>query len=332
MEMKRTAFFAAMVLGLVAWAVQATPPCGERSPRPTDSAGLVAGASARVHLLNLSHVHRGGGAKEAPDNTLETFLWCWRNGSAVECDCRRTKDGVGIMLHDDNLKRTGRGISAELASKSVSRELTWDEIKDVDVGRYQGERFAGQRVPTIEAVFAAMKEDPSWLCMVDEKGAGPEFIAKAAVAAGVQDQVYYTGPSHEKIVEWNRILPGGKSLLWLGAWPRNRSAAERARADKWFREAMAKLRAKQFKFISCVSIHTYYDPKDPVDPFLPSSGLLKEMVCEFHANGIPVCSIPFKGGEREETYFKLHEMGFDGFSTDYPSVMFSVIAKLKNGK
>ena len=39
-----------------------------------------------------------------------------------------------------------------------------------------------------------------------------------------------------------------------------------------------------------------------------------------------------EGGETEEVYFKLHELGCDGFSTDYPSVMFSVIRKLKERK
>jgi len=28
--------------------------------------------------------------------------------------------------------------------------------------------------------------------------------------------------------------------------------------------------------------------------------------------------MPFQGGELEETYFTLHDLGFDGFSTDYP--------------
>ncbi len=287
----------------------------------------------RKSLLHLSHVHRGGGKEERPDNTLETFLWCWENGSALECDCRRTKDGVGIMLHDNTLMRTGRGIDGELAKKNVSEELTWAMIKDVDVGSYLDPRFSNERIPTIEATFAAMKEHPTWLCFVDEKGAGPKYIAEKAVEAGVQDQVYYTGPSHEKIIEWNRILPGGKSLLWLGAWPKNHGPEERARADKWFRDAMAKLREKDFEFISCISIHSYYDPKDPVDPFVPSTPVLKEMVDEFHRHGIPVCSIPFQGGETGEVYLRLWELGCDGFSTDYPSVMFRIIKSLreKNG-
>ena len=287
--------------------------------------------SKRNELLYVSHVHRGGGKKEGPDNTLKTFQWCWANGSALECDCRMTKDGVGIMLHDDKLKRTARGISEELANKSVSKELTWAEIKDVDVGSYIDPKFADHRIPTIEETFAAMKGHPTYLCFVDEKGAGPAYIAKKAIEAGVQDQVYYTGPSHEKIFEWQKTLPGGKAMIWLGAWPKNHGEKERARADKWFRERMAQLRAKEFKFIDVVSIHTYYDPKDPVDPFVPSTPLLREMVNEFHANGIKVASIPFMGGEMEETYFKLHDLGFDGFSTDYPSVMFRVIKALKDG-
>jgi len=283
----------------------------------------------RNELLFISHVHRGGGKRERPDNTLKTFRWCWENGSALECDCRKTADGIGIMLHDDCLKRTARGIVPELATNSVSKNLTWAQIKDVDVGSYIGPQFADHRIPTIEETFAAMKGHPDYLCFVDEKGAGPEYIAKKAVEAGVQDQVYYTGPSHENILKWRKTLPGGKAMIWLGAWPKNHGEKERARTDAWFCEAMAKLRAKGFEGIDIVSIHTYYDPSDPIDPFVPSTPLLKEMVREFHSHAIRTTSIPFQGGEREETYFKLHELGFDGFSTDYPSVMFKVVKALK---
>ena len=149
----------------------------------------------RTDLLHLSHVHRGGGKLERPDNTLETFKWCWENGSALECDCRKTKDGVGIMLHDKTLKRTARGISPVLAKKQVSEEVTWAELKDLDVGSYLKELnpaaadYSHHRIPTIEATFAAMKGHPTYLCFVDEKGAGPEYIAQKAREAGVLDQV-----------------------------------------------------------------------------------------------------------------------------------------------
>jgi len=283
----------------------------------------------RTGLLHLSHVHRGGGKLERPDNTLDTFTWCWENGSALECDCRKTKDGVGVMLHDNNLKRTGRGISAALAAKSVSKELTWDEIKDVDVGSYLDPKFAHHRIPTIEATFAAMKGHPTYLCFVDEKGAGPEYIAEKAREAGVLDQVYYTGQDYPKALAWNKATDGGKTLIWIGTWPKPKHTPEDiARFEAHFEQKMDEMRANHFKGVSAVSLHTYYDPKAE-EPFVPRASYLKKIIAEFHANGIPVCSIPFEGGETEEVYFKLHELGCDGFSTDYPSVMFSVIRQLK---
>ena len=141
--------------------------------------------SDRTSILHLSHVHRGGGKAERPDNTLETFRWCWENGSALECDCRRTRDGVGIMLHDETLRRTARGIPDALADKPVSTELDWNEIKDIDVGSYLSPDFAHHRIPRIEDVFREMRRDPKWLCFVDEKGAGPGYIADKAREAGV---------------------------------------------------------------------------------------------------------------------------------------------------
>ena len=283
----------------------------------------------RTGLLHLSHVHRGGGKLERPDNTLETFKWCWENGSALECDCRKTKDGVGVMLHDDNLKRTGRGISAGFAAKSVSKELAWDDIKDVDVGSYLDPKYSGERIPTIEATFAAMKGRPTYLCFVDEKGAGPEYIAEKAREAGVLDQVYYTGQNYPKALDWNKATKGGKTLIWIGTWPKPKHTPEDiARFEAHFEQKMDEMRANCFKGVSAVSLHTYYDPKAE-EQFVPRASYLKKIIAEFHANGIPVCSIPFEGGETEEVYFKLHELGCDGFSTDYPSVMFNVIRRLK---
>ncbi len=80
--------------------------------------------------------------------------------------------------------------------------------------------------------------------------------------------------------------------------------------------------------IRCLQLRFQF-PSKGIEYIVPSTSVLKDMVAEFHAHGIPVCSIPFQGGETEEVYFKLFDLGFDGFSTDYPSVMFSVIRKLK---
>jgi len=285
-------------------------------------------AERRSDGLFISHVHRGGGRLERPDNTLETFLWCWGNGSALECDCRVTKDGVGIMFHDNDLKRTPRGIPPEWKTRKV-KDMTWAELRDIDVGSYLSPEYSSQRIPRIEAVLAAMVGHPTYLLFVDEKGIGPRRIAEEARKFGVLDQIYYTGSSYKNIVTWNEAVPGGKSLLWIGAFPKNRSTKERERVRRHFEKIMAEVRAADFKYITSVSIHTYYDPKDQVDQFILGTDYLKSLIDEFHAHGVKVCSIPFAGGDKEEVYLKLWDMGCDGFSTDYPSVMFKVIRDLK---
>lgn len=292
-------------------------------------------AGVREDGLFISHVHRGGGKFERPDNTLETFLWCWGNGSALECDCRCTKDGVGIMFHDNDLRRTPRGIPEALKKRKIS-EMNWADIRDIDVGSYLDAQYASQRIPTIQAVMAAMAGHPSYLLFVDEKGAGPARIAAEARKVGVLDQIYYTGCSYPNIVKWNEVAPGGKSLLWIGRFPKFKDRfdpVKRARMTKevqaHFEKYMVELRKANFKYVNTVSLHTYWNPKDPVDPFILGTDYLKKLIDEFHAHGVKVCSIPFEGGEKEACYHRLWELGCDGFSTDYPSVMFKVIKKLK---
>ena len=298
----------------------------------------VVGCTGTTHLgetgteyLHLSHVHRGGGAFESPDNTLKTLLWCWNHGSAAEVDCRITRDGVPILLHDAQLKRTARGISGALASAPV-RELLWDAIKDVDVGSYLDAKYADHRIPKIEDCFKAMQGHPKRVLFVDERDLAPERLAKMAEDLGVMKQIYYTTGKYASVRKWSALAKGGQSLLWIGTWPvpKDHSAAEIRRFEDFFENVMEEVRAGGFAGISAVSLHCYYDP-GAEEPFVPSAGYLRKLIDEFHAHGIPVCSIPFRGGDAEEVYVKLWEMGCDGFSTDYPSVMFKVIKDLKTG-
>ena len=88
-------------------------------------------------------VHRGGGRDTRPDNALETFLWCWGHGVAPEADARLTKDGVAIALHDETLKRVGRGISKSLATAKI-KDLNWAQIRDVDIGSYLDSSYSSE--------------------------------------------------------------------------------------------------------------------------------------------------------------------------------------------
>src|SRR5690606_33444164 len=91
--------------------------------------------------------HRGAGIG-MPENTLESFEAMWKIGVTPEADLRTTGDGVIVCFHDADFRRVVGNASDELKSKGVE-DLTLSEVKQLEVGSFRGEEFAGQRVPTL---------------------------------------------------------------------------------------------------------------------------------------------------------------------------------------
>ena len=272
----------------------------------------------------LSHVHRGGGAKDRPDNTLETFRWAWENGAGVECDCRFTKDRVPIMLHDGTLRRTGRAEPGDewILTNQVSR-LAFDEVRRVDVGRYLGEEFAGERVPTLDEVLDAMEGHPTYTIFVDDKGVGPKFLAERADARGLLGQTFYTTCSYRDIVKWHELTGGrGKSRLWLGPGTRSHDAESVAKGEARCDKMLADARRGGWKGVTIVCIDVNYDGK-AAEPFVPGEAYLRRLGAELRAHGVGFVAVPYQGGETEEVYGKLVEIGVDGLCTDFPKALFA---------
>jgi gluconolactonase len=92
--------------------------------------------------------HRGL-IKDTPENTLAGFAACLELRVGFELDVRRSRDGHLVCLHDDTVNRTTDG-TGKVA------DLTLAEIQKLDAGRRFDPAFAGQRIPTLDAVFALL--------------------------------------------------------------------------------------------------------------------------------------------------------------------------------
>ena len=277
--------------------------------------------------LYRSQVHRGGGKASRPDNSLETFLWCWGHGLAPEADARLTKDGVAIAMHDGTLKRVGRGISQKLATTPV-KELTWAEIRDVDTGSYLGAEYASTRLATMEAVFAAMKGRPERLLYVDEKGAPPELIAELAEKFGVIEQIYYTSSKWQLIPRWRKIAPKGRSMVWLGNFPKNNEPASIAKTEAFVQQRLDEMVDMGFDGIDQVQIHVRTD-LSKADPFCPSTPFLKRAIALLHKYGVAAQTVTWTEGTNKDVHRKLWALGFDHFTTDYPETFFELVKEFK---
>jgi glycerophosphoryl diester phosphodiesterase len=94
--------------------------------------------------------HRGASAY-APENTLASFSKAIElKADWLELDVQLTKDGQVVVIHDGDLERVA-GI------KKRVDEMTLEEIRRVDVGSRFSKEFAGERIPTLDAVLSLAK-------------------------------------------------------------------------------------------------------------------------------------------------------------------------------
>lgn len=94
--------------------------------------------------------HRGfSGA--APENTLAAFQKAMEVGSdIIELDIHLSQDGKVVVIHDETLERTTYG-----QGKVV--DYTLKELKKFDAGSWFGQKFSGERIPTLKEVLELAK-------------------------------------------------------------------------------------------------------------------------------------------------------------------------------
>ena len=97
--------------------------------------------------LPLWIAHRGAG-KLAPENTLAAFRLGAAHGyRAFECDVKLSADDVPFLLHDATLDRTTAG-------RGVAGALDWSELSRLDAGGWHSRAYAGEPLPSLQALAA----------------------------------------------------------------------------------------------------------------------------------------------------------------------------------
>lgn len=94
-------------------------------------------------MTMINYAHRGA-SEYYPENTLRSFYAGLDMGAdGIETDIQRTKDGVLVLHHDDSLARI-------VHMPGAVKDYTYDELLKMDFGAFKGERFAGERIVTLE--------------------------------------------------------------------------------------------------------------------------------------------------------------------------------------
>jgi len=93
--------------------------------------------------------HRGFSGR-APENTLAAIREAIGVGADMaEIDVTLSSDGEIVVIHDETLQRTTDGFG-------TVAQHTLRELKELDAGSWFSPRFAGEPIPTLEEVLAAV--------------------------------------------------------------------------------------------------------------------------------------------------------------------------------
>lgn len=111
--------------------------------------------------------HRGAG-KLAPENTRAAFRVGASHGYRMfECDVKLSADGVPFLMHDATLQRTTNASKAFAApvesnegaidsiaftSSMTGGDHPWSVLSRLDAGSWHSRAFAGEPLPTLDAI------------------------------------------------------------------------------------------------------------------------------------------------------------------------------------
>ena len=151
-----------------------------------DAADAADTADTGVGVLNIAH---RGASDLAPEHTLPALAQAVaERADRLSIDVRLTRDGVPVVLHDDDLART-TDVERKLpgAPSWSVRDLTWAQIATLDAGSWFGDgTYAGSRVLTLDQLLTELEASPVGL-VVEAKNPqdadGVEGVGTAIMAA-----------------------------------------------------------------------------------------------------------------------------------------------------
>ena len=120
--------------------------------------------------------HRGNSAG-APEQTLAAFEQAVELGAdMIEADVRRSRDGRLVLVHDAKLDRTTDG-------HGPVAETRFDELRRLDAGSWFDQKFAGQRIPTLDELFELAHAGRIGLCLEVKGDTVEDYISIAEEVA-----------------------------------------------------------------------------------------------------------------------------------------------------
>ena len=236
--------------------------------------------------------HRGASGY-APENTLSAIDFAMKSDAQmIEIDVHLSKDGHVIVIHDETVDRTSNG------SGKVN-EMTLDELRQLDVGSWFSDEFAGEKMPTLQEVMNMINGEKKLLIEI-KSGVKihPEIdrkVAEAILDAGALDWCIVQSFDTSTLKEFNR---------------------------QWPEITLHKLIVFKFRFLPLAfdgSINSFSNKKysfvnaiNPHFKFINRRFVKNRQKAGFKVN--------VWGGKAPDSYDQIRYLPVDGYITDFPKI------------
>lgn len=127
---------------------------------------LFVGCIAMTAFSNPNVIAHRGNSSAAPENTLAAVRSAAELVPApkfIEIDIHQSKDGVIVVCHDDNTRKT-TGVDAMIRLKPFE----WLRTLDAGFTNKFGDKFKNEQLPRLEEVLDAVKDKPIGI-MIESK-------------------------------------------------------------------------------------------------------------------------------------------------------------------
>ena len=125
--------------------------------------------------------HRGASA-QAPENTLAAIALAVEQGAQwIEIDVNRSVDGQLFIHHDDTLDRCTNGQGYLVAAMAK-------ELSTLDAGSWFDQRFAGEKLPTLQQVCDLLKPHGTGINLEIKATPGADFELAQDVCKFLEQQ------------------------------------------------------------------------------------------------------------------------------------------------
>ena len=182
--------------------------------------------SKEFKIPDLPVVAHRGFSHDYPENTVASAKGAIKaKAEGCEFDVYLSRDGVVFVMHDGTFNRT-TNVKTEIVDgkpKPVPLDaLTFEEMRQLDAGSWKGAKFAGEKVPTLDEMLAALKDSKCWPVIEIKQAGFEQQVIDAIKKAKMEDRTVIIAFSKDVVKTVRKIAPTiPVAWLWGDKWEKS---------------------------------------------------------------------------------------------------------------